>query len=204
MGLNLAGFRDLWGKKLGQMIGGVADDLSPIALNQAQGMRKYFQSAREVPLGKKWEAYQGMGERVRGARQAAVDKGMAEPYRISDYFSGRNVEDVPGMKGGSKRRFRGSKMVQGPGGLSESVRNRRMAWRLGIPGAVAGAAGAQAIFGDNPITQTIGTAGMIAGIGAGTSMMARFGGNKGAFAALGILGVSGVNAARRGDQIGPF
>lgn len=199
--LDLGGFRDFWGKKLGRVLGSLAEDLSPIAMNQASGMRKLFQSARDVPLSAKWEAYGKMNKAVRGARRAAEGVGGVKPYTLGDYFSGLNVEDYVG---GSKPRFRGSQMIAASGALPDAVRQRRMAWRLGIPGAIVGGAATQALVGDNFISDTVG-AGMTAGaVIGGTSMMARFGGRGSAFAALGILGMSGVNALRRGDQWGPF
>lgn len=165
--------QDFFGKKLGGWVYNAAAHLSPIDLRAGELGTK---------IASAWDKG-GMvdaGGAVFGALKSAI--GSRGSYSIGDWFAGRNIGETAGA-------------------ITGSIRNARIAARVGVPAAMGLAGFSGLVSPDNPLDRLSRT-----GLGLGTNAaVAGIMGNRVGWAAgAAYAGWTGLNVLRPGDNFGPF
>jgi hypothetical protein len=165
--------KDFFGKKLGGWVYEAASHLSPVNLRSPE------LGARISGALDNGGMLSAGGEIFGAVRSAIANRG---DYRIGDWFAGRNIGEAAGT-------------------IENSIRNSRIAMRVGVPAAIGVAGVSGAVAPDNPLDRFAST-GLQLG---GHSMLAGlFGSRVGWGAGAGYAAFAGFNALRPGNNFGPF
>lgn len=164
---------DFFGKKLGGWVYQAAAHLSPIELRAGELGTKI---ATAWDKGGMAEA----GGEIFGALKSAI--GSRGSYSIGDWFAGRNIGETAGA-------------------ITGSIRNARIATRVGIPAAMGVAGLSGLVAPDNPLDRLSRTG---LQIGAHATMAGALGNRVGWGAGAAYAGWTGLNMLRPGDNFGPF
>ena len=168
----IPGMRDFFGKKLGKWVYSQAAHLAPITLTKGHA-QKAIQGAY------KSEGLLGGGVAAFGQIREGIQRRGS--YSFGDWFTGLNIgEDAQT--------------------LSNSLRNSRMAMRIGLP-ALAGVSAASSIIAPGNPLDTVARTGLQ--VGAHTIAAATLG-QVHPWAGAAYAGYAGFNLLRRGNNIGPF
>jgi len=170
---NIPGMPDFFGKKLGNWVAGAFAHLSPIDLAAGE-------TATKIATAAKSGGAIGAGGEILGAIRGAIkNRGK---YTIGDWFQGYNIDEARE-------------------GLASSVRQKRLAMRVGIP-ALAGVAGVSGLVAPGNPLDSIASGALQVGAFATTTAVLGSGVHHGLGAAYAAWG--GLNMMRSGNNMGPF
>lgn len=167
----IPGMTDFFGKKLGSMVLGAMSHLSPVALHQGDLGRRITAAAAEGDIPAAHEIFRGILEGIKGRGD----------YKLSDWFQGKNIGEAAES-------------------LTDSLKKRRMAMRLGVP-SVLGAAAITSFVGQDSVIDHISTGAM--GIGFHTATAGMLGRGRPLLGA-GYAGIIAGKMLMPGDGIGPY
>lgn len=170
---NIPGMRDFFGKKLGNWVAGAFSHLSPIDLASGE-------TATKIATAAKSGGAVGAGGEILGAIRGAI-KNRGD-YKLGDWFQGYNI--------GEARE-----------GLASSVRQKRLAMRVGIP-ALVGVSGISGLVAPGNPLDSIASGVLQVGAFATTAGALGSGAHWGLGAAY--AGWGGLNMMRSGNNMNPF